>query len=482
MRRVLFGVAALAASTAVGAAAVLACNVKIDASVLDDAGADVFAPSVVACHAPGDCKSADPCVNARCDDGTQKCVYDVCPTGDQCSAASCTTVKKCGQASAFGYHAGSFALAEGLGCPSCVGAVFPYLFVVSNLQVRAFRVSDPTNSNPPEIPVTRLGFAPHTVLTSGRRVYFVGGPTGATSSPYALQVAWVDVPADPGVKSIHAREATFPFPSPDFRFDGVIVGQDDQLFSLHRVQTYENNANVVRDQELLMHVSPSQDPGQLNFSAPTGYPANGQTVAFSNSRLVVYRANAGVGAFSFDFQPGTSASSNSGDQPLPDMGTPGASTFAQTADGAVYWATALRKPPVQNQPQLIGGVRLAIPLGDGGGVFGVPSRIDLETYDTGLPEQNGQPNPNPNPYVGPIAPMGNGVALALAAAKENPGQTSVQLVTRNGGTLALAPGKRFLVPGRVDQVAAAGTDGFGYVVNPDTASTMTVHIFSASCQ
>ncbi len=486
MRRLVLGMAALGAGAATVAVALAACNVKIDASVLDDAGADVFAPAVVACHAPGDCKSADPCVKARCDDGTQKCVFEVCPTGDQCSAASCTTVNRCGQASSFGFHAGSFPIAEGLGCPSCVGAVFPFVFVATNLQVRAYRVSDPTNSTPPEVPVTRLGFAPRAVLTSGRRVYFVGGPNGASQSPYQLQVAWIDVPADAGVKAMRAHEATYPYPSTDYRFDGVIAGSDDQLFSLHRVQTFETNLTVFRDQELLMHVAPSQDPGQLNFFAPTNYPANGHTVGFTNGRLVVYRASAatpttpGVGAFSFDTTPGVNGAANTGDQNVPDMGSPGASTFAQTADGAIYWATALRKPPVANQPQLIGGVRLALPLPDGGGVFSVPSRIDLETYDTGLPETNGQPNPNP--YVGPIAAVGTGTALALAAARENPAQTSVQLVTRNGATIALAPGKRFLVPGRVDQVAVGGTDGFGYVVNPDTANAMTVHIFSASCQ
>jgi hypothetical protein len=488
MRRIVLGLAALGAGAAGVMGALAACNVKIDASVLDDAGSDAFALSVIACHAPGDCKSADPCVTARCDDGTQQCAFDVCPTGDQCSAASCTTVNKCGQASGFGFHAGSFPIAEGLGCPSCVGAVFPFVFVATNLQVRAFRVSDPTNSTPPEVPVTRLGFAPRTVLTSGRRVYFVGGPNGASQSPFQLQVAWIDVPADPGVKSMRAHEATYPYPSTDFRFDGVVAGDGDQLFSLHRVQTYEMNATVFRDEELLMHVQPNQDPGQLNFFAPTNYPANGHTVGFANGRLVVYRTNPGtgtppgpgVGAFSFDSTPGQNGATNIGEQAVPDMGSPGASTFAQTSDGAIYWATALRNPPVANQTQAIGGVRLALPLPDGGGTFSVPSRIDLEKYDTGLPETNGQPNPNP--YVGPIAPLGTGAALALAAAKENPAQTSVQLVTRNGATLALAAGKRFLVPARVDQVAVGGTTGFGYVVNPDTANTMTVHIFSASCQ
>src|SRR5450432_265711 len=103
MRRLLLGMAALGGGVGTVLATLAACNVKIDASVLDDAGADVYAPSVIPCHAPGDCKSADPCVTAHCDDGTQKCVFEVCPTGDQCSAASCTTVNKCGQASTFAF-------------------------------------------------------------------------------------------------------------------------------------------------------------------------------------------------------------------------------------------------------------------------------------------------------------------------------------------------------------------------------------------
>lgn len=461
-----------------------ACNPQIDASLLEDAG-EVYAPSVIPCRKPADCKSADSCVTSRCDDG--KCVFELCPSGNQCSAISCTTTNKCGRAASFGYQATNFKIPEGLACPSCVGAVFPYLFVVSNLRLHAYRVSDPTNAKPPELPITDLGFTPRTVLTSGRRVYFIGGPTGANVSPYKLQVAWVDAPADVGVKEIRVHKSAYPFPSTDFRFDGVVAGAEDQVFSLHRVQTYEAildggaAQNVGRDQELLMKVVANQDPGQLNFIAPKDYPANGRSVAFTNGRLAVYRNDMGVGKWSFNQQPGTSAAVNVAETPLPAMGTPSNSTFANTADGAVYWAASLRAPPpAQNQPQLISGVRVGLALGDGGGAFALGALVDLETYEPGQVENNGQRDPNP--YVGPIVPMGNGAALALAAARENPAQTSVQLVTRAGGNLALSPGKRFLTKARVDQVAAGGTDRFGYVVDPETADSMTVHIFSAECQ
>lgn len=480
MRRVVSGLAAVCGVIGVATTAIGACNVKIDASVLDDAGtADAFAPSVVGCHSSADCTTKSPCVTGRCDEAALKCVFEVCPTGDQCSATSCTTTNVCGRSKTFGFHAGSFRIPEGLACPTCVGAMFPWVFVATNLQLRAFRVSDPNDSAPPEVPVSPLGFSPRAVVTSGRRVYFIGGPAGASFAPYQLQVAWIETPADPGVQYIRAHTKSVPYPSPDFRFDGVVVGSGDLLFPLRRVQTYENNLAVLRDQELQVHVDAGQDPGQLDFIAPTNYPANGHTIGFSNNRLAVYRNNAGVGTFSFDLQPGTTGASNTGDQPLPDMGTPGASTFAQTADGAIYWQTAIRKPLVPNEPQHISGVRLALAL-DGGSTFSAASRADVELYaDPGQPENGGLPIPNP--YVGPVAPMGNGAALVLAAARENPSQTSVQLVTRSGGTMQLAPGKRFLLAGRADQIAAAGTDGFGYVVNPDTSETMTVHIFSASC-
>lgn len=473
-----------AAVLAVGSGALTvglaACNPDIDVSRLEDAG-DVYDPSVIPCNAPSDCNTGAACVSSRCDEATRRCVFEVCPTGNACSAISCTTSNKCGRPASFGFQAGTFKIPEGLACPSCVGAVFPYLFVVSNLGLHAYRVSDPTIAMPPELPITALGFTPHTVLTSGRRVYFIGGPTGANDTPYKLQVAWVDAPADVGVNQIRVRRTVFPFPSPDFRFDGAVVGAEDQLFAFHRVQTYENNANVGRDQELLMRAVPAQDPGQLNFIAPKDYPANGRSVAYTNGRLAVYRNNAGIGTWNFNVQPGTSNSTSVGETPLPNMGTPSGSTFAHTADGAVYWSTALRAPPpAQGQPQMISGVRIGMALGDGGGAFGLGALADIEMYGAGLQENNGQPNPNP--YVGPVVPMGNNAALVLAAARENPLQTSVQIVNRAGGNLTLAPGKRFLTTARVDQVAAAGTDGFGYVVDPVTPDSMTVTIFSAGCQ
>ncbi len=479
MKQWVFGLSAALVGSGLLASALGACSVKIDESAIYDGGADVFAPSAVACTADSDCKSGDPCVTGKCDPGAQACKFEVCPTGDQCSAISCTTASRCGRVAPFGFNAGSFTIPEGLACANCVGAVFPYLFVVGNVRVHAFRVSDPTDITPPELTITDLGFTPKQVLTHGRRVYFVGGPTGASTQPYKLQVAWVDAPADVGVTSLRAHVITLPFPSPDFRFDGVVAGADDQLFALHRVETYEMNMDVGRDQELLMTIKTELDPGMLNFILPKAYPANGRTVAFSNGRLVVYRVGAmGVGTFDFGESPGIAVAATSADTPLPSMGTLGGAAFAQTADGTVYWSTTLRLPPVQNMPQMLSGVRLGVPLSAGGGAFNLTSKVDLETYaGAGFPENDGQQNP----YVGPVVPMGGSAILALAAARENSAQTSIQVVTNTNGTLALAPGKRFVVKQRVSEVAAAGTDGFGYVVTPDTADTMTVHMFSAGC-
>ncbi len=481
MKHWLFGLSAVSMSAALLAFALGACSVKIDESAIYDAGADAFAPPVINCTADSDCKSGDSCVAGTCDLGTQSCKFEVCPTGDKCSAVSCTTANKCGRVSPFTFNAGSFPIPEGLACSTCVGAVFPYVFVVSNVRVHAYRVSDPTDTTPPELPITDLGFTPNTVLTHGRRVYFIGGPTGASTAPYKLQVAWVDAPADVGVTSLRAHIVTEPFPSPEFRFDGAITGADNQLFAFHRVQTYEMNMGVQRDEEILMNISSELDPGMLNFIAPKAYPVNGRTVAFANGRTIVYRPTMLVGTFNFGNSPGSADSNITSDTPLPGMGSPGGASFSTGADGTVFWSTTIRLPPVANQQQMLSGVRLGVPLTAGASAFNLASKIDLETYaGAGFPENPGQ---NPvNPYVGPVVPMGNGVLLALAAARENSGQTSIQVVTNNNGALALAPGKRFVVKQRVDQVAAAGTEGFGYVVTSDTPDTMTVHTFSAGCQ
>jgi hypothetical protein len=481
MKHWLLGLSALAMGSGLLAFALGACSVKIDESAIYDAGADAFAPSVVTCTSDSDCTSGDSCVTGKCDIPNSACKFEVCPTGDQCSAISCTTANRCGRVSPFTFNAGSFQIQEGLACSSCVGAVFPYVFVVSNLRLHAYRVSDPTDETPPELTVSDLGFTPKQVVTQGRRVYFVGGPIGASNQPYELQVAYIDAPADVGVTSLRAHIITEPFPTQDFRFDGVIAGGDNQLFSLHRVQTYEMNMGVIRDQELLMTITNDLNPGMLNFIAPKNYPANGQSVAFSNGRLIVYRNEKNVGTFDFGQDPGTADAATSADTPLPGMGTVGLDyAFAQSSDGTVFWSTTLRAPPpAQNQPQMLTGVRVGVPLVAGGGSFNLASHVDLETYGgMGFQENNG----DQIPYAGPIVSMGTNYVLALASARENSSQTSVQVINNANGNLTLAPGKRLVLKQRVDQVAVAGTDGFGYVVTPDTVDTMTVHTFSAGCQ
>ena len=133
-----------------------ACSLSIDETAINDAGADAFAPPVVECFGPNDCKSSDPCVTPRCDTAAQQCVFEVCPTGDKCSAVSCTTIQTCGRVAPFSFQAGNFAIPEGLACPSCVGAVFPYL--CRRVELAAPRLSrlGPDQSDPAGDPDLRI--------------------------------------------------------------------------------------------------------------------------------------------------------------------------------------------------------------------------------------------------------------------------------------------------------------------------------------
>src|SRR5262249_15325885 len=158
--------------------------------------------------------------------------------------------------------------------------------------------------------------------------------------------------------------------------------------------------------------------------------------------------------FSFDDKPGTNGANNLGAEALTDVGVPGASSFGQGQDGSVYWSLALRNVPDAGNQYTVSGVRLVQVLGDANaGTFSSQGKVDLETFQTPIPDPSANGTPDPNPFVGPIAPIGTTALLALAAARENPVQTSVQLVLRANGGLQVAPGKRFLVTSRVDHVA-----------------------------
>ncbi len=161
----LFVLAPLAATTVISA-----CSVSLDTSRLNNGSSSEAgpAPAYRTCSQDSDCVAAAPgCVTGHCgtapDGTTNVCLFDQCPTGNACVAASCTS-SKCGAPAQYHFNAGSFAIDAGVACSfsgnyqynqsipqPCVTALYPFLFIRTTTSILAFDVADPTTSAPPPV-------------------------------------------------------------------------------------------------------------------------------------------------------------------------------------------------------------------------------------------------------------------------------------------------------------------------------------------
>jgi hypothetical protein len=108
--------------------------------------------------------------------------------------------------------------------------------------------------------------------------------------------------------------------------------------------------------------------------------------------------------------------------------------------------------------------------------FDPAAGIDLEIYNA----------PQGTPSVGPVAMLDARTALVTTSFPANPAAaTNVQFVDRQ--PLAIrkdgAVPRRFQIPLPVSQLAAAGSNGLGYVlaVDPAAPTAPTVYVFDPAC-
>ena len=450
-----------------------------EASVIDqvvreggDGALPPINPEAGVCAKDEDCKAATGCLAARCDIPRKACVLQVCRTA-ACNSASCDVpTAKCGAAKPYKYRAGQFPVGAAIGCGGalgrCFAAVYPFVFVGTTNGVVAFAASDPQAVAPP-IPLAGLGFVPSQIVASGSRVYFLGTPVGAGATS-RLPLAYADVPPNPFATKIPVTTVLGTYSRP--ASDPVVLfprGNDTALLvDLSLASAY---ASTPIEPPLL-------EPAVFG-SQSVVFTAASTPLATSGSRLVMGQITAASAAlFGFVNAAGSASPTTTPDVAIPTA-TPvtGPQYFASSADGAIFWAhVSLAPPPIAPNPQLIRAAKGYFLVADEKAAFDPAAGIDLELYGVPVGTQT----------VGPAAMLDAKTALITTSLPANPALSNVGFVTRS--PLAIMKNadntpRRFQLTVPVSQLAAAGSNGLGYVlaVDPAAPAAPTVYVFDPVC-
>jgi hypothetical protein len=430
------------------------------------------------CTNDGDCKGTAGCLVAKCDVPRKACVLDVCRE-PACNSAACDmTAQKCAAAKPYKYRASQFPVGAQIGCGGalgrCFAAVYPYVFVGTANGVVAFAASNPQDATPAAVPITGLGFVPNQIVASGSRVYFLGTPAGAGPSS-RIPIAYVDVPPNPFANKIRAVSVLPVWNRP--AGDPVALlprGNDTALLVDLNVATAYASAPIE---------PPLVEPVALT-STGIAFTASSTPLATSGTRLIVGQINPSASPiFAFVNGAGSSTPTTTADSPVPTAApAAGPQFFAQSADGAVFWAYVAMNPP---SPLPMGGPTIRAAKGyflvadSAATAFDPAAGIDLEVYGGA---------PLGTPSVGPVAMLDARTAMVAVASPANPTmQTNIEFVTRMPAPAIvknadLSP-RRFPITVAVGQLAAAGSHGLGYVlaVDPAAPTAPTVYVFDPAC-
>jgi hypothetical protein len=284
-----------------------------------------------------------------------------------------------------------------------------------------------------------------------------------------IPVAWLDVLGIPGLKKLGASAALIS--SSPTNLGGTFPTTGSGLLLVdtgsHSYTTEILTAPVTNATTLTSYSNPGIPSTPVNHSV----------VAASGTRLVTYGwdGNSAFAAFDLVDQPGTPNAQAEAPQTVSGMGqTCPQNSFAQGADGSLLWMTAAGSAP-DGGPDVVTSARLAWLLANGtASAFSVTAKVDVETY----PSQPGFCTA----VAGPMAWIDANTALVTAADSNDPTQTVVKIATKAQMPPSILPQTRTL-SASIGQVAAAASNGFGYVLAHDvaTASDSTVHIFAPPC-
>ena len=489
-RRVIRGVLGSTVSIlSVGALVIAAsCSLDLDEGLIDrpaeagtgdatqgplsDANADTGSPTgpdAAPCEDDSACKATHACLTGKCDLSRKTCVYDVCKA-TACNAAVCDVEKAtCGAQTPYKLKATQFSLGQQILCGNCAVAVHPWLFVVTPTGVVAYNVSNVGAADPPQVPITGLGFVPGQMIQAGGRVWLLGGQSGP--GPSRFPIAYIDPPADPFATKIAATT--------------VLVGYDRPS---EGISLFNGGGGAA----LLIGPAASQYPSSL-LEPPLVEPVSKTTTALPFAQNTGPVATSGrrllmgglIGATeTVNFIEGAGTATPQGGLPvgLPEVGAVGNQRrFAQSADGAIFFAAGVHvgAPPDVRTRALRGHFVVADQAAPIVGNVGV----DIEVYDDPavvIGENGG--------VLGPLAMIDAKTVMVTALARENAAQTAVDFIVREPLGFAKDPGgqiQRQVLPVGLGAFAAAtASNGIGYLVandQPGPPATGTVYVFDPAC-
>lgn len=433
-------------------------------------------PEAGVCTTDQDCKGTTGCVNAKCDVPRKACVLQIC-RNPACNSATCDVpMAKCAPPKPYKYRANQFSVGAVVGCPAgqigrCFAAVYPFVFVNTVNGVLAFAANDPQNPTPAAIPLTGLGFVPSQIIAAGSRVYFLGTPVGTAMSA-RVPLAYVDVPPNPFATKIDVKTVlpTYTRASTD-----VLA-----LFPRANDTALLVDTNVATAYASTAIEPPLNEPLALGSNGIAS-TAGATPLAVSGTRLVMGQIFAATAAPTFGLvaNAGSMAPTTMGDITIATA-TPAAGPqfFAQSADGAVFWAytSLVAGPPAAPTIRAARGYFL---VADGAAPsFDPAAGIDLELYPAAPPLGS-------IPTVGSVAMLDAKTAIVITASPTNPTMVS------NVGFVTRAPMPAFvknadMMPRKhpltvaVTQLAAAGSNGLGYVLAADPTAPF-VTVFDPAC-
>lgn len=435
-----------------------------------DAGPVPDGAAPVGCTTPDDCRTDHGCLKGRCDVASRTCVYDVCPQTAACTVAACNvTTGRCGDPAVVSFRAGSFPLQRStFGCggsvAACLAVVWPFVFTGTQQGVIAYQVSDPTSAAPPVHYVGGVPFVPQQVVTSGRRVYFLGPMTGS-SSVNRLPVAWLEVPGSPFATPLRAQSLFVTYA--DVSVNGAFTGPDGSVFLVHGDAARLFPVGILR--------APLTETSSLDAFPLAGLMAGSAPLVASGSRLLSYRYDgvASQAHLTVHTLAGTGGSQALPEQSLGAFGAvDGVRTATQGPGGSVFFAAPILTP-LDVGGTAVSSVRGAWVLdGAASSTMELGQRPDLETF--------APPLPAPVAVLGPVVALSDKRVLVTTAFKDNPAQAVVQVASRET-TPPVMETRRFAVPAAAGSLGVQASEGWAYVAAPDGPDGATIHVFAPSC-
>jgi hypothetical protein len=505
------------AGAGVAIAALAACNmvlgieeghsrpVDLEAALPDAELVDAATPLAPSrCALDTDCVPPNPCYTAHCDTVVGACAYALCEAPRACAMATCNPNGfTCEDTVDYGFRTTRYGVPDvTLGCASpndCVAAAFPFLFVgTKSGSAVALVVDDRIAKAARTVPIRALSLAPARIVTSGRRVWFVGDVQGS-APPYRLPLAYLDVPSDPTARELVATTLTvgypYPtvsaFPAPDGALFAVFDDPSQGFPTAVLAPPFPEQPALGLANPEAADAGPAPPSGNVPMYRIAAPPAGASVVAASGARLVVYRTGL-VSLVGAAGSAGAAAGAEMAINPaLPALAPP---LFFQGADGTVVATASIVADPPPPDCDCTSHARLQWIFPNG---FSPTADIG-QIVDAEIHENPNAPAPNVTCHACALSYFSapslaawidpHTALVAAAATDPQRALTAVRSITRD--PIAAPVSRRAVTAANetpkgnfaTDRIALASAHGLGYLVVADgEGNGVTLSIFDPAC-